>query len=176
MQCTDSMNARGGNCTKMNLELKDPQKDFDFFIGRWQVHHKKLKERLKRSTSWDIFAGTVVTRAVWGGKANMDQFEGINGAGEGQGMTLRLYDPKSQQWSLYWANSINGTLEKPTIGGFKEGRGEFYNQDSFEGKSIFVRFIWSNITPTSCHWEQAFSEDGGKSWETNWIMDFTRVE
>jgi hypothetical protein len=154
----------------------DPQKDFDFFIGKWNVHNRKLKERLKGSTSWDEFDGTVIARPIWDGKANVDEFEADSTTGHIQGMTLRLFDPKSQQWSIYWANSANGTLEKPMIGSFKDGRGEFYDQEFFEGKSIFVRFIWSNITSSSCRWEQAFSDDGGKSWETNWIMDFTRVE
>ena len=161
----------------MTIEQNNnPQKDFDFFMGKWKVHNRKLKERLKGSTSWDEFDGTVVARPIWGGRANTDEFEADSPSGHIQGMTLRLYDLKSQQWSLYWANSANGILEKPMIGGFQNGRGEFYDQEFFDGKSIFVRFIWSNITPASCRWEQAFSEDGGKSWETNWIMEFTRIE
>ena len=153
---------------------QDPQKDFDFFMGSWTVHNRRLKERLKGSTSWDEFTGTVLARPIWGGKANTDEYEADSPLGHIQGMTLRLYDPKSQQWSLYWANSANGILEKPMIGGFKNGLGEFYDQEMFEGKSIFARYLWSGITPTSCRWEQAFSPDGGKTWETNWIMDFTR--
>ncbi len=157
-------------------ERKDPQRDFDFFIGSWKVRNRKLKERLKGCTSWDEFEGTVVARQIWGGRANTDEFEADSPSGHIQGMTLRLFDPKSEQWSLYWANSSNGILEKPMIGGFQNGRGEFYDQEMFEGKSIFVRFLWSDVTPNSCKWEQAFSADGGKTWERNWIMEFTRVE
>jgi len=154
---------------------QDHQKDFDFFMGTWNVHNKKLKERLKRCTSWDEFQATVTARPVWEGLANTDEFFAPEGpAGPMRGMTLRLFNPKSKQWSLYWANSANGTLETPLIGGFENGRGEFYDQEMFEGRSIYVRFIWSEITQNSCRWEQAFSEDGGKNWETNWIMEFTR--
>jgi hypothetical protein len=154
---------------------RNPQTDFDFFIGSWNVHNRRLKERLNGSDSWDEFEGTVVARHIWGGRANTDEYEADSPIGHIQGMTLRLYDPKSQQWSLYWANSANGTRDKPMIGGFKNGRGEFYDQEMFEGKSVYVRYIWSDITDTSCRWEQAFSPDGGKTWETNWIMEFTRA-
>jgi hypothetical protein len=152
------------------------QEDFDFLIGRWKVHNRRLRERLKGSKTWDEFESTVVARHLWGGRANIDEYEyeGEGPPGRIQGMTLRLYDPKSRQWSLNWANSANGTLDKPVVGSFHDGRGEFYNEDTFEHRSIYVRFIWSDITPTSCRWEQAFSADGGKTWETNWIMEFTR--
>jgi len=154
---------------------KDPQRDFDFFMGTWNVHNRKLIERMKGCTSWDEFKATVTARPIWEGLANTDEFIALEGpSGPIRGMTLRLYNPKSKQWSLYWANSANGTLERPVIGGFENGRGEFYDQEMFEGRSIFVRFIWSDITQNSCRWEQAFSDDGGKSWETNWIMEFTR--
>ena len=154
----------------------DPRKDFDFLIGSWEVHNRKLKERLKGSTDWDAFKGSVVVRPIWGGLANVDEYQAETPSGRIQGMTVRLFNPKTKQWSLYWANAAYGTLEVPVIGEFKNGRGEFYDQEFFEGKAIYVRFIWSDITPNSCHWEQAFSADGGKNWETNWIMDFTRSE
>ncbi len=154
----------------------DPRKDFDFLIGSWEVHNMKLKERLKGSTDWDAFKGSVVVRAIWGGLANVDEYQAETPSGRIQGMTVRLFNPKTEQWSLYWANAASGTLEVPVIGEFKNGRGEFYDQEFFEGKAIYVRFIWSDITPNSCHWEQAFSADGGKNWETNWTMDFTRTE
>jgi hypothetical protein len=154
----------------------DPQRDFDFFIGKWKVHNRKLKERLKGSTAWEEFEGTVVARHIWGGKANTDEYEADSPSGHIQGMTLRLFDPKSRQWSLYWSNSSTGHLEKPMIGEFKDGLGEFYDQEMYEGKSIYVRFLWSGLTENSCRWEQAFSADGGKTWETNWIMQFERQQ
>jgi hypothetical protein len=116
----------------------------------------------------------VVARPVWGGSANVDEYEAVGPDGAIHGLTVRLYDPATRQWRLYWANRAKGSLDTPMIGGFADGRGEFYDQELFEGKRIFVRYVWSDITPTSCRWEQAFSADGGKTWETNWIMDFTR--
>ena len=159
-----------------SIKEQDPQKDFDFFIGRWKIHNRRLKERLKGSNSWEEFDGTVVARHIWDGNANIDEYEADSPSGHIQGMTLRLYNPASEQWSLYWANSKNGILEKPMIGEFSNGRGEFYDQEMFEGRSIFVRFVWSEITKNSCRWEQAFSADGGKTWETNWMVEFTRIE
>ena len=150
------------------------QTDFDFFIGEWKVHNRRLRNPLQGSDSWYEFDGTSVARHLWGGKANIDEYAADSPSGPIQGMTLRLFDPKSRQWSLYWANSANGTLDKPMTGEFKDGRGEFFDQETFEGRSIYVRYVWSDATPTSCRWEQAFSADGGKTWETNWIMEFTR--
>jgi hypothetical protein len=168
----------GPMSTRQNTEAKphDPRTDFDFIIGSWKVHNRRLRQRLKGSNSWEEFEGTAVARKIWGGAGNIDEYEAESPSGRIQGMTVRLYNPKSQQWSLYWANNANGVLETPMIGGFKDGRGEFYDQEMFEGRSIYVRYIWSNITPDSARWEQAFSADGGKTWETNWIMELTRVK
>jgi hypothetical protein len=149
--------------------------DFDYLFGRWNVHNRRLRERLKGSTTWDEFEGTAVVRKVWGGQANLDEYEADGPSGHIQALTLRLFNPRSQQWSIYWATSAAGTLDVPMIGSFKDGRGEFYDQEMFEGRSIYARFIWSQITPTSCRWEQAFSPDGGQTWETNWVMDFRRM-
>jgi hypothetical protein len=148
--------------------------DFDFLIGRWRVGNRRLRERLKGSTAWDEFEGRVVARHIWEGRANTDEYHAEAPFGTIEGMTLRLFDPASRQWRLYWANSASGILERPVVGSFRDGRGEFYNEDVHEGRSIYTRYIWSEITDASCRWEQAFSADGGKSWETNWIMEFTR--
>jgi hypothetical protein len=153
----------------------DPQKDFDFLIGSWTVRNRRLSNPLTGSTTWTEFDATSVCRKVWGGKANMDEFEADSPSGHIQGMTVRLYNPASRQWSLYWANSAKGALDVPVVGGFENGRGEFYDQEVFEGRSIFVRYVWCDITERSARWEQAFSTDGGKTWETNWIMDLSRA-
>jgi hypothetical protein len=154
---------------------RDGQKDFDFLVGTWRIHNRRLRERLKGSTAWEEFEATGVTRHLWGGLANLDEYDANGPSGRIQGLTLRLYDPRARQWSIYWANAADGRLAVPMVGGFENGRGEFYDQELFEGRSIYVRFIWSDITPSSCRWEQAFSADGGKTWETNWVMAFTRV-
>jgi hypothetical protein len=162
--------------TASNVRLQDGRTDFDFLIGRWNVHHQRLRERLKSSTSWEEFEGTAVNRKILGGLGNADENVMDRETGRIEAVSLRLFDPGPQEWSIYWADSVRGTLDVPMIGGFTQGRGEFYSQEVFEGKHIFNRFIWSDITPTSCRWEQAFSADGGKTWETNWIMELTRCQ
>ena len=156
--------------------VHDGQHDFDFELGRWNIHLKKLKSRLHGSHEWLDGSGTSTTRAVWGGKANLEEFEVDMPDGHIEGATLRLYSPQSHQWSLFWANQKDGELGVPTVGEFKDGRGEFYDQEVWEGRKILVRFIWSKLTPKSAHFEQSFSDDGGKSWEVNWITDQTRTE
>jgi hypothetical protein len=157
---------------------RDGQHDFDFEIGTWKIHLKRLKDRLVGSTTWIEFDGTSVTRKVWDGRANLEEMEVDSPTGHIEGLTLRLYDPQTHQWSLYWATSKSGAIGVPTIGEFKNGRGEFYDTEPSgpNGKSILVRFIWSDITPNSAHFEQSFSDDGGKTWEVNWITDQTRVK
>ncbi|HEX8033467.1 MAG TPA: hypothetical protein VF510_06450 [Ktedonobacterales bacterium] len=157
---------------------RDGQADFDFFIGKWHVHHRRLRERLKGSQEWEEFDGTTVARKILGGRGNIDEITLERASGLAHGITVRLYDPASHQWNLYWADSVNAVSGPlvPMIGEFTNGRGEMFAQEFFEGKSIFSRFTWSGITATSCRWEQAFSADGGKTWETNWIMDFLRIE
>jgi len=156
---------------------RDGQHDFDFFIGTWKQHNRRLKNPLTGSTTWSEFDSQTTCRPVWGGKANMDEFESDNPAGRIQGLTLRLYDPKARQWSIYWANSAAASpMGVPTVGAFDaSGRGEFFDQEMFQGRSILVRYIWGDIKPDSYHWEQAFSLDGGKTWETNWVTNGTRI-
>lgn len=162
--------------TESNTREQDGRADFDFLIGRWHDHHRRLRERLKGSTSWEEFEGTTVHRNILGGLSNISEHLLDRASGRLEAISLRFFDPRSQQWSIYWADSVRGTLDTPMIGGFTQGRGEFYAQEVFEGRHIFSRFIWSDITPTSCHWEQAFSADGGKTWETNWIWELTRSQ
>ena len=155
---------------------QDGRADFDFLMGRWNVQHRRLRERLKGSTSWEEFEGTSIARPLLGGLGNIDENIMERASGRAEGTSFRLFSPLSRQWSIYWADSVSLVLQPPMVGGFAEGRGEFYDQELFEGRAIFSRFIWSAITATSCRWEQAFSADGGRSWETNWMMEFTRQE
>ena len=157
-------------------EAHDGQHDFDFEIGTWKIHLKRLMNPLTGSTHWVEFDGTSVTRSVWDGRANLEEFEVDGPTGHIEGLTLRLYNSSAHQWSLYWANSKNGAIgSTPNVGEFKDGRGEFYAQDTLNGRTTLVRYVWSGITPTSAHFEQSFSDDGGKTWEVNWITDQTRV-
>ena len=146
---------------------RDGQHDFDFEIGTWQTHLSRLLHPLTGSKTWVEYKGTTVVRNVWNGGANLVELEVDGPAGHIEALSLRLYNPQSRQWSLNFSNRSGGTMSPPTIGEFKNGRGEFF--------AISVRFVISDITPTSCHFEQAFSDDGGKTWETNWIATDTRV-
>ncbi len=154
---------------------QDGRADFDFLVGKWQGHNRRLKERLKGCTDWEEFEGPMVCRKVLDGLGNMDEVTFERKSGPAHGLTLRLFNPKSQQWSIYWADSANEFLPIPMVGEFKDGRGEFYDQEPFEGRAIFCRFIWTVLTENTCRWEQAFSPDGGKTWETNWTADFERL-
>lgn len=155
---------------------QDGRRDFDFLIGRWAIHNRRLRERLKGSQEWEEFSATSSVRMVLDGLGNIDEIALDRESGRIGGMTLRIFNPGSRQWSIYWADTGEATLQKPVVGEFKQGRGEFYSQEPFEGRSIFCRFIWTVITPDLCLWEQAFSDDGGVTWETNWTMECTRLE
>jgi hypothetical protein len=154
---------------------RDGQRDFDFELGTWKTRLSRRLKPLSGSNAWAQYEGTTVVRKVWNGDANLVELDVSGPAGRIEGLSLRLYNPQSRQWSLNFSNRKGGTLSPPTVGGFKNGRGEFYAQDTFDGRAILVRFVISDITPTSCRFEQAFSEDGGKSWEVNWIATDTRV-
>lgn len=158
---------------------RDGQHDFDPLVGTWKAKLKRLQHPLAGSTTWIEFEGTQVTRSVWGGRATLDEFHVDSAATNAHidGLTLRLYNPESRQWHIYWANAKKGILDlPPVVGEFNNGRGEFYDQEYFEGRAIFVRYVWSDITATSARFEQSFSEDGGRTWEPNWISTIERVK
>ena len=154
---------------------QDGQHDFDFELGHFHIHRKQRLHPLTGSNSWVEFDGTSTTRPIWDGRAQIEEFETTSPSGHIEGLTLRTYNPEAHQWRLYWANSKNGIVVVPQIGQFKDGQGEFYAQDTLNGKSIFIRFIWSKTNTDTPHFEQSFSEDGGKTWEVNWITDQTHV-
>jgi hypothetical protein len=158
------------------LEERDGQHDFDFEIGTWTTHLSRLRHPLSGSTTWIEYVGTSVVRKVWKGRANLVELAVDGPAGRIEGLSLRLYNPQSHQWSLNFSNINGGTLSQPTIGEFKNGRGEFFDQESFNGRAIYVRFVISPISRDSCRFEQSFSDDGGKTWEVNWIAIDTRVK
>ena len=156
---------------------RDGQHDFDFLVGSWKFHLKRLKQRLAGSTEWVEFDGTTICQKVLDGRAEVEEMnvESTDQHTHIQGLALRLYNPESHQWSIYWVNGADGVLEQnPMVGQFSNGRGEFYNQQIYEGRAIYARFVWSGVTTDSPHFEQAFSTDGGKTWETNWITDQTK--
>jgi hypothetical protein len=157
-------------------ERPDGQHDFDFEIGVWKTHLKRLVHPLTGSNNWVELDGTTVVRKIWDGRANLAELTIDAASGRLQVLSLRLYDPRARQWSLNTANASSGSLGVPTIGEFKNGRGEFFDQESINGRTVLVRNVWSDISAASCRFEQAFSDDGGKSWEVNWIALDTRVK
>lgn len=167
----------GAETPHATAEPHDGQHDFDFELGRWKMQLKKLKNPLHGSHDWVELSGTSVTRPAWNGKAQVEELE-VDSAEVGhiEGMTVRLYSTAAHQWSLNWANQNNGHFDVPTIGEFKGDRGEFFDQEMYEGRAILVRYVWSAITPKSAHFEQSYSTDGGKTWEVNWITQQTRIE
>ncbi|HLM00146.1 MAG TPA: hypothetical protein VK400_03760 [Pyrinomonadaceae bacterium] len=164
------------NASQVSPAPRDGQRDFDFEIGTWKTRLKRLLNPLTGSTKWVEYEGTTVVRKVWDGNANLVELDVSGAAGSIKALSLRLYNPETRQWSLNFANIKSGVMATPTIGGFKNGRGEFYNQETLNGRAIFVRFVISDITPDSCRFEQAFSDDGGRTWEVNWIATDTRIK
>jgi hypothetical protein len=149
--------------------------DFDPLIGTWNVHHRRLKERLTGCTEWEEFGGTTELRTLVGGLMNVDDNVLHLPAGTYRAATVRAFDAKTGLWSIWWFDSRNlHQLEPPVVGRFEAGVGTFYADDTLRGQPIKVRFLWSDIASSSPKWEQAFSPDGGKTWETNWEMRFSR--
>jgi hypothetical protein len=155
-------------------EQRDGQHDWDTFFGTWKMHLKRRLRPLTGSNEWQEFESHDTTRKIWNGRANLDELEADGPGGHIEGLTVRLYNPRSHQWSIYWANASAPALDIPTIGEFKNGRGEFYDQETFHDRSIFVRYVWTNVTDKSGDFEQSFSDDGGKTWEPNWITTMGR--
>ena len=153
----------------------DGARDFDFLMGSWTVHNRRLRDRLKGSTTWDEFEATSAARPLLGGIGNEDVYR-TEYAGGFTGMSFRFFDKAKGQWSIYWADSRRGVLDPPVIGSFAGDIGTFEGSDVFDGRPIRVRFLWSRIKTPTPRWEQAFSADGGKTWETNWVMDFARSD
>lgn len=155
---------------------RDGAHDFDTQVGRWHTELGRLKAPLSGSSEWVQYSGTSTVTPLWGGKASLAQLEVEGPAGSIEGLSLRLYDPKSRQWSLYYSNSRYGTLVgPPTIGSFSNGVGEFYSSDTLDGRAILVRFTIKPENPDRIRFEQSFSDDGGRTWEPNWIATDTRL-
>jgi len=174
LQSFAQQNPAASTTSVQNMD-RDGQHDFDPLIGSWKFHLKKLMHPLTGSTDWVEFEGTGVCYKIWDGRAQYDTVElDSPDVGHIEGLTVRLYNPQSHQWRLYWANSKIGVMDPPQIGEFKNGRGEFFAQDTINGKVVLIRFAWTNLTTNTPHFEQSFSADGGKTWEVNWICELSR--
>lgn len=158
------------------LEAGTAARDFDFFMGSWHVANRRLKRRLAGSDDWEEFTATAVAQPILDGFGNQDVFTTDHDGGF-VGMSFRFFDPERERWSIYWADSRRpGELDPPLFGHFDGSSGVFHGEDVFRGRPILVRFVWSDVTTPTPRWEQAFSDDGGRTWETNWVMEFTPAE
>ena len=148
--------------------------DFDFLLGRWNIHNRKLKRRLAGSDEWTEFAAAGECRRVLHGCGNIDSFTADFDGEAFEGLTLRLFNPQTRLWSIYWADSRAVALDVPQVGSFAGGCGEFLARDTFEGRPIVVKFRWDARAAENPVWSQAFSDDDGATWEWNWFMRFSR--
>lgn len=156
---------------------REGQHDFDFEIGKWKTHLKRLANPLSSTADkWVEYEGITTVKEVWNGKANLVELVADGPAGHFEGLNLRLYNPQSHQWSLNFASVKGGRMSQPTVGAFKNGIGEFYDQEDFNGKMIFVKFLIIPLTKDSIRFEQSFSDDGGSTWELNWVATDTRMK
>lgn len=162
--------------SELSSDRPDGAADFDFLIGHWDVTHRRLRQRLVGDTDWETFGGTCDLAPILGGLGNLDQNVLNFPSGRYQACSLRLFDETKQQWGIWWIDARMSGIGEPVFGSFAGGIGTFFGTDTHNGQAVDVRFLWSRIMPHSCRWEQAFSVDGGTSWETNWFMDFARRE
>jgi hypothetical protein len=162
--------------TVASAPAANPRRDFDFESGTWTIQVRRLAHPLSGSTTWLQPSGyRHIVRKLWDG-ASLAQLEATKPAPHFMGLMLRMFDEKTQKWSVYWGSADSGALDPPLIGTFANGRGEFQNHESIDGRDVLVRVVYSDITPTSFKTEQAFSADGGKTWETNLIQTFARIK
>ena len=148
--------------------------DFDFLVGKWTIHNRRLEERLAGCTRWIEFEAEHEAWTILDGFGSFDRLITTWDGKFFEGVSLRIFDPKTGDWSIYWVDSWLLELQEPVVGRFEDGRGVFFTKIQFEGREVRVRFVWSEIQADSARWEQAYSDDGGETWETNWVMEFTR--
>jgi hypothetical protein len=160
-----------------NLPQRDGSHDFDFLIGDWKAHVRRLPDRLNNSNKWDEYDGISNHHKLLDSNANFEQFEVTSPDKKLhiKAQTLRMYNPTTRQWSIYLIDLDNGTLDTPpVVGAFNGKRGEFYHQETLKGRTILVRYVWLDLSPNSARMEQSYSPDGGKTWEVNWICELSR--
>jgi hypothetical protein len=149
-------------------------RDFDFLHGSWQITNERLKSRLTNSDEWEQFEALHDCEPILGGMGNIERFRASWHGMDFEGFSVRLFNPANGKWSIHWADNVTYALIPPMVGSFADGVGEFYGDEHHEGRTVLARFRWTEITENSVRWEQAFSDDQGETWETNWIMRFRR--
>jgi hypothetical protein len=167
----------GPSASAQTAAPHDGQHDFDFEIGTWKAHVRRLLHRLEGSKDWEDYDGTVVTLPIMGGKGNLSEMNVVGATSHEaiQIIAVRLYNPTSRQWGIYGASSKIGVFDPPQVGQFDGKHGEFYATDTVQGRAVYIRYVWESVDPAHTHFEQAFSTDGGRTWEVNWIYDGSRL-
>lgn len=151
------------------------QHDFDFEFGSWKASLDRLAAPLSGSKTWNHYEGTSVVHSLLGGREDVGELQVSGPAGNINGITIRTFDAKARHWDIHWVNAANGVMTNPMQGGFSNGRGLFYANDTYNGKPIQVRFLFFDLTRDAFRFEQSFSGDGGRTWEVNWKATFTRM-
>ncbi|MEO8881646.1 MAG: hypothetical protein ABI446_14730 [Gemmatimonadaceae bacterium] len=163
--------------TDSTLAARDGQRDFDFELGTWAIRVRRRVHPLSSDTSWVSPEGyTHIVQKVWDGRASLAQLANDRPTPHFDGLMLRMYNAQTHQWSIYWGSAKTATLDAPLVGEFTNGRGVFYNQDTVDGRPVFVRLIYSDITATSFRTESSYSADGGKTWQSSLVQSFTRLK
>ncbi|MBN8641626.1 MAG: hypothetical protein J0L86_07440 [Flavobacteriales bacterium] len=163
------------------LEIKpsatSSEKDFDFLEGKWKVQNRMLKERLNNNNEWIEFESELHLRKAINGLGNVENYYSTFNNAPFEGMAVRLFNPKTKLWKVYWMDSNNGTMdENPVTGSFENGMGKFYATDNFNGTPIIVLYQWNATNPEHPIWSQAFSTDNGNTWEWNWEMTLSKIK
>jgi hypothetical protein len=166
----------GQSAPGLAAQPRDGLHDFDFNFGTWHTHIKRQTQAASGASAFIELDGTVTVRKVWDGRAQLEEIEADGPNGHWEGTTLFLYNPQAHQWSQTFASSKDGVLQPPLIGAFKDGKGELYSLDTVNGRTILIRGTWSDIKPDSHHFQEDYSDDGGRSWEPVFIADLTRVK
>lgn len=148
--------------------------DFDFLAGAWNIHNRRLKHRLADSNEWEEFPATLEFRKILNGLANIDQFKAQFNGAPFEGVSLRVFNPATSQWTIYWMDTSKPALAEQVVGAFRDGRGEFFGEEEFNGRKVKLRFLWSETTTTKPRWEQAYFDEAKQEWETNWVMEFSK--
>jgi hypothetical protein len=174
-----STRAEDAGVVTQDAAMHDGQHDFDYLIGSWKIHLKRLVNPLTGSNKWVEFDGTVICQKIWDGRGELEQFD-VDSPEKHiviHGLTIRLYNSSTHQWHIYWSNADRGMIDWPPVEGhFTNGRGEFYDQEDHNGRPILVRYVWTRTNTSSPHFEQSYSADWGKTWEVNWITDQTKQQ
>ena len=156
------------------IDRPEAARAFDFLFGRWRVHNRRLWQRLAGCDDWEEFGASLEVRPILGGLGNLDQFRTVLGERYYEGVSLRLFNLRAREWSIYWTDTEDNRLLSPVTGGFDGRIGTFLGEDEHDGRIVKVRFMWQSIDAHAARWEQAYSADDGENWETNWVMELQR--